>query len=69
MNNEMDDFSAQPGKPNFFGLMGSQANAIGRQRPLNGMSPTLVSWKVNRSMPLAVQAVRPSSVRRSCILF
>ena len=44
MNNEMDDFSAQPGKPNFFGLMGSQANAIRPgKRPLSSMSPTLVS--------------------------
>jgi len=44
MNNEMDDFSAQPGKPNFFGLVGSQANAIRPgKRPLSSMSPTLVS--------------------------
>jgi gamma-glutamyltranspeptidase/glutathione hydrolase len=43
MNNEMDDFSAQPGLPNFFGLVGAEANSIiGGKRPLTSMSPTLV---------------------------
>ncbi|MCG8574350.1 MAG: gamma-glutamyltransferase, partial [Flavobacteriales bacterium] len=43
LNNEMDDFSAQPGKPNFFGLLGSEANAVqAGKRPLSSMSPTLV---------------------------
>lgn len=43
LNNEMDDFSAQPGKPNFFGLLGSEANAVQPgKRPLSSMSPTLV---------------------------
>ena len=28
LNNEMDDFSAQPGTPNMFGLLGGEANAI-----------------------------------------
>ena len=40
LNNEMDDFSAQPGVPNFFGLVGAEANAIGpAKRPLTSMSP------------------------------
>lgn len=44
LNNEMDDFSAQPGKPNFFGLLGSQANAVQPgKRPLSSMSPTIVT--------------------------
>jgi len=43
MNNEMDDFSAKPGIPNAFGLLGSAANAImPRKRPLSSMTPTLV---------------------------
>jgi gamma-glutamyltranspeptidase/glutathione hydrolase len=43
LNNEMDDFSAQPGKANFFGLLGSEANAVQPgKRPLSSMSPTLV---------------------------
>src|SRR5256885_9791670 len=43
MNNQMDDFSAQPGVPNFFGLIGAEANAVEhRKRPLSSMSPTIV---------------------------
>jgi gamma-glutamyltranspeptidase/glutathione hydrolase len=43
LNNQMDDFSAQPGAANAFGLVGSEANAVaGRKRPLSSMSPTLV---------------------------
>ncbi len=43
LNNEMDDFSIQPGVPNFFGLVGAEANAIApRKRPLTSMSPTIV---------------------------
>lgn len=43
LNNEMDDFAAQPGVPNAYGLIGFDANAIGPQRrPLSSMSPTFV---------------------------
>jgi gamma-glutamyltranspeptidase/glutathione hydrolase len=43
MNNEMDDFSIQPGVPNLFGLVGGEANAIAPgKRPLSSMSPTIV---------------------------
>jgi gamma-glutamyltranspeptidase/glutathione hydrolase len=43
MNNEMDDFSAQPGVPNAFKLIGAEANAVAPgKRPLSSMSPTLV---------------------------
>ncbi|MFZ5654416.1 MAG: gamma-glutamyltransferase [Pseudomonadota bacterium] len=43
LNNEMDDFSAQPGVPNAFGLLGGEANAIApRKRPLSSMTPVLL---------------------------
>ncbi|MGH1440948.1 MAG: gamma-glutamyltransferase [Cellvibrionaceae bacterium] len=43
MNNQMDDFSAQPGVPNTYGLVGSESNSIQPgKRPLSSMSPTLV---------------------------
>jgi gamma-glutamyltranspeptidase/glutathione hydrolase len=44
LNDEMDDFSAQPGVPNMFGLVGGEANAIEPgKRPLSSMTPTIVS--------------------------
>jgi gamma-glutamyltranspeptidase/glutathione hydrolase len=43
LNNEMDDFSAKPGVPNAYGLIGSTANAIeANKRMLSSMSPTIV---------------------------
>ena len=43
LNNEMDDFSAKPGAPNVYGLVGGQANAIAPQkRMLSSMTPTIV---------------------------
>jgi len=43
LNNEMDDFSAKPGVPNAYGLVGGAANAIAPgKRPLSSMSPVLV---------------------------
>ncbi|MEM5583595.1 gamma-glutamyltransferase [Roseibium sp. AS2] len=43
LNNELDDFSAKPGVPNAYGLVGGTANAVeGGKRPLSSMSPTLV---------------------------
>jgi gamma-glutamyltranspeptidase / glutathione hydrolase len=43
LNNEMDDFSIAPGKPNAFGLVGAEANAVAPlKRPLSSMSPTIV---------------------------
>jgi gamma-glutamyltranspeptidase / glutathione hydrolase len=43
LNNEMDDFSTQPGVANHFGLIGGQANAIAPgKRPLSSMTPTIV---------------------------
>lgn len=43
LNNEMGDFTAQPGVPNSYGLLGSAQNAVeAGKRPLSSMSPTLV---------------------------
>lgn len=43
LNNEMDDFSAKPGTPNVYGLVGGEANAIAPQkRMLSSMTPTIV---------------------------
>jgi len=43
LNDEMDDFSAKPGTPNAYGLVGAEANAIAPgKRPLSSMSPTFI---------------------------
>jgi len=43
LNNEMDDFSAKPGVPNQFGLLGSEANSIvPGKRMLSSMTPTIL---------------------------
>ena len=43
LNNEMDDFSAKPGVPNIFGVVGNEANEIQPgKRMLSSMSPTIV---------------------------
>ena len=44
LNNEMDDFSAKPGAPNAYGLLGGAANAVApAKRPLSSMTPALIS--------------------------
>ena len=43
LNDEMDDFSAKPGVPNVYGLVGAEANAIAPgKRMLSSMSPTFL---------------------------
>jgi gamma-glutamyltranspeptidase/glutathione hydrolase len=43
LNNEMDDFSVKPGTPNYFGLVGYEANAIApNKRMLSSMTPTIL---------------------------
>ncbi len=43
LNNEMDDFSAKPGVPNAYGLVGGAANAVEPgKRPLSSMTPTIL---------------------------
>ncbi|TWR27387.1 gamma-glutamyltransferase [Mucilaginibacter pallidiroseus] len=43
LNNEMDDFSAKPGVPNMYGLIGGKANSIQPgKRMLSSMTPTII---------------------------
>jgi gamma-glutamyltranspeptidase/glutathione hydrolase len=43
LNNEVDDFTTRPGKPNLFGLVQGEANVVGPgKRPLSSMTPTFV---------------------------
>ncbi|MDD1013929.1 gamma-glutamyltransferase [Pseudomonas rubra] len=43
LNNEMDDFAADPRGSNSYGLAGSQANAVAAgKRPLSSMSPSFI---------------------------
>jgi len=46
LNDEMDDFSAKPGTPNVYGLVGGVANSIASyKRPLSSMSPSFIESK------------------------
>ncbi len=52
LNNEMDDFAVQPGRPNQFGLVQGSANAVGPgKRMLSSMTPT-VAWRDGEIMAL-----------------
>ena len=43
LNNELEDFALEPGLPNVFGLVGTEANALRPgKRPQSSMSPTIV---------------------------
>lgn len=55
LNNEMDDFSAKPGSPNAYGLIGSHANAIEPgKRPLSSMTPTFMEYGPADNRQLAI---------------
>jgi gamma-glutamyltranspeptidase / glutathione hydrolase len=48
LNNQMDDFAAQPMRPNMYGVVTGEANAIAPGKtPLSSMSPTLVFQKAH----------------------
>jgi gamma-glutamyltranspeptidase / glutathione hydrolase len=50
-NNQMDDFSAKPGVPNSYGLVGAAANSIApEKRMLSSMTPTIVEKNGKLSM-------------------
>lgn len=66
MNNQMDDFSAKPGVPNKFGVIGGAANAIAaKKRPLSSMSPTLV---MSGSKPVLALGSPAGSQIINCVL-
>ncbi|WP_445665687.1 gamma-glutamyltransferase [Fodinibius sp. AD559] len=53
LNNEMDDFTAQPGEPNMFGLIQGKANSVApKKRMLSSMSPTIVTKNDSTRMVL-----------------
>ena len=56
LNNEMDDFAADPGHPNLFGLIQGEANAIApRKTPLSSMTPTILTKDGNLYMVVGAQ--------------
>lgn len=55
LNNEMDDFSAQPGAANAYGLVGTAANAIAPgKRPLSSMTPTFMEYGPAQDRQMAI---------------
>ncbi|HSK78496.1 MAG TPA: gamma-glutamyltransferase [Thermoanaerobaculia bacterium] len=52
LNNEMDDFATAPGKPNLFGLIQGEANAVAPgKRMLSSMTPA-IAWKGKEAVAL-----------------
>lgn len=51
LNDEMDDFASEPGRPNMFGLVQGEANAIApHKRMLSSMTPTIVLGDDGKAM-------------------
>lgn len=66
LNNEMDDFSAKPGVPNSYGLVGSEANAIApEKRMLSSMTPTIISQ--NKKLKMVVGSPGGSTIITSVL--
>ena len=67
LNNEMDDFAAKPGSPNYYGLIQGEANAIQpRKRPLSSMTPTIVLQATASSTWWSARPAAPRSSTRCC---
>lgn len=67
LNNEMDDFSSQPGVPNAYGLVGGMENGIEPgKRPLSSTTPTLV-LDAGGNVVMAVGASGGSTIISSVI--
>jgi gamma-glutamyltranspeptidase/glutathione hydrolase len=63
MNDEMDDFAAQPGTPNMFGLVQGEQNAIAPgKRMLSAMSPTIVLDSAGRVLLVVGAAGGPTII-------
>lgn len=52
LNNEMDDFTTAPGRPNLFGLIQGEANAVGPgKKMLSAMTP-VIAWRGEESVAI-----------------
>jgi gamma-glutamyltranspeptidase/glutathione hydrolase len=66
LNNQMDDFSAKPGLPNQYGLIGSKANSIQpNKRMLSSMTPTIV---LKDGFPFLIVGSPGGSTIITCVL-
>ena len=63
LNDEMDDFSLEPGVPNAFGLIGNEQNAVApRKRPLSSMTPTIALDDAGRARVVVGAAGGPTII-------
>ena len=63
LNDEMDDFAAQPGSPNMFGLVQGEQNAIAPgKRMLSAMTPTIVLDSVGQVLMVVGGAGGPTII-------
>src|SRR4051794_5304706 len=70
LNDEMDDFSLQPGVPNAFGLIGNEQNAIAaRKRPLSSMTPTIALDGAGRVRVVVGAAGGPTIITATAQVF
>jgi len=70
LNDEMDDFSLQPGVPNAFGLIGNEQNAIApRKRPLSSMTPTIALDEGGRVRVVVGAAGGPTIITATAQVF
>lgn len=67
MNNQMDDFTTQPGKSNLYGLVDGKANQVGaKKRMLSSMSPSFVFNKKDELM-LVLGSSGGSKISTTCL--
>ena len=63
LNDEMDDFAAAPGKPNAFGLIEGEQNAVqAGKRPLSSMTPSVVLDRAGRTLLVVGAAGGPTII-------
>ena len=67
LNNQMDDFSAKPGVPNVYGLVGGDANAVGpNKRPLSPKRPMRRVSTISGCRTSCVSKKGLARIRSSC---
>jgi gamma-glutamyltranspeptidase/glutathione hydrolase len=63
LNDQMDDFSLNPGVPNAFGLIGNEQNAVApSKRPLSSMTPTIAVDDLGRVQVVVGAAGGPTII-------